>query len=60
MTIDEQSIDRAAKYLRETLQGGKKLTPWDTTPMATKKKWLALARGTIQAAGNFGARSSVG
>ena len=47
---EEATIDRAAKYLRETLQSGKKLTPWEATPKATKKKWLALAEGTLLAA----------
>jgi len=44
------AIDSVAKYLRETLQSSKKLTPWDQTPKATKKKWLALAEGSLLAA----------
>jgi hypothetical protein len=50
MQIDADTIDRAAKHLRETLQAGKRLTPWEGTPKATKKKWLALAEGTLRAA----------
>jgi len=46
----EAEIDAAAKFLRETQQGGKTLTPWSMTPTATKKKWLALARGALSAA----------
>lgn len=52
MLIDHgtaEQIDAGARYLRETLQGGKKLTAWETTPKATKKKWLALAEGTLRA-----------
>lgn len=45
-----EAIDRAARHLRETQQGGKRLTPWDETAKATKKKWLALAEGTLRAA----------
>lgn len=45
-----QRIDRAARHLRETLQSGKRLTPWEATPKATKKKWLALAESTLRAA----------
>jgi len=45
-----QQIDAGAKYLRETLQAGKRLTPWDETPRATKKKWLALSEGVLCAA----------
>jgi hypothetical protein len=48
ITLEE--IDRAARYLRETQQAGKKLTPWVTTPNASKKKWLVLAEGTLRAA----------
>ena len=50
MVIDEAMIDRAAKYLRETNQKGKNLTEWDATPKATKRKWWALAKGTLLAA----------
>lgn len=45
--MEKPDIDAAAKHLRETLQAGKKLTPWEKTPAATKKKWIALARGTL-------------
>jgi hypothetical protein len=45
-----EAIDAAAKHLRETLQSGKKLTPWDATLKATKKKWIALAEGALGAA----------
>ena len=48
--VYDEAVDAAAKYLRETMQAGKRLTPWDTTPKATKKKWLELARGTLEAA----------
>lgn len=48
--IDEQ-IDRAAQYLRDTTQAGKRLTLWRDTPRATKRKWLVLARGALVAAG---------
>lgn len=50
MHVDTDAIDRAAMYLRETLQAGKRLTPWEDTPKSTKKKWLALAEGTLRAA----------
>jgi hypothetical protein len=46
--ITDEQIDRAARYLRETMQAGKNLTPWETTIKQTKKKWLVLARGTIR------------
>lgn len=45
-----EQIDRAARYLRETQQAGKMLTPWETTINSTKKKWLALAEGALRAA----------
>lgn len=48
--MNPHQIDAAAKFLRETLQGGKVLTPWEMTPKATKKKWVALAEGTLRAA----------
>jgi hypothetical protein len=48
----EAHIDAAAKFLRETQQSGKALTPWSMTPTATKKKWLALAQGALVAAIN--------
>jgi len=50
LVSDPQAIDRAAKYLRNTLQGGKVLTPWEQTPAATKRKWVALATGTLVSA----------
>jgi len=49
MSDFERQVDAAAKYLRETQQSGKRLTPWESTPNATKKKWLALAEGTLKA-----------
>lgn len=48
--MSPQQIDAAAKFLRNTLQGGKVLTPWEMTPKATKKKWITLAEGTLRAA----------
>lgn len=48
--MERADIDNAARHLRETLQAGKTLTPWKMTPNATKKKWLALAEGTLRAA----------
>lgn len=48
--ITPEQIDRAARYLRETQQAGKILTSWESTPKATKKKWLALAEGALRAA----------
>jgi len=48
--LSPEAVDAAAKYLRETRQAGKNLTPWGITPKATKKKWLALAEGAIRAA----------
>jgi hypothetical protein len=51
MKITEQMIDAGAQYLRETQQAGKRLTPWADTLKATKKKWLALSEGVLQAAG---------
>lgn len=50
---DETRIDAAARHLRETLQAGKRLTPWNVTPPATKRKWLKLAEGTLRSAGDF-------
>lgn len=47
-------IDAAARYLRETLQAGKRLKAWSETDRATKKKWLALAQGTLEAARKSG------
>ena len=49
-TPTPEQIDRAARYLRETQQAGKMLTPWETTIKSTKKKWLALAEGALRAA----------
>jgi len=46
----DAAIDRAAKHLRDTQQSGKRLTPWEDTPRATKRKWVALAEGTLEAA----------
>ena len=48
--ITEAMIDAGARYLRETRQGGKRLIPWEDTPRATKKKWLALSEGVLRAA----------
>lgn len=48
--ITEAQADRAAKHLRETLQAGKRLTPWEQTPKSTKKKWHALALGALTVA----------
>ncbi|WP_353194583.1 hypothetical protein [Pusillimonas noertemannii] len=48
----DAQIDAGAKFLRETLQAGKRLTAWEMTPKATKKKWLALSEGTLMAALN--------
>jgi hypothetical protein len=45
-----EQIDRAARYLRETTQAGKRITPWVDTPKAAKKKWLVLAEGVLCAA----------
>ena len=50
----EGQIDAAAQYLRETLQSGKNLLPWATTARATKKKWIALAEGALEAARKVG------
>jgi len=50
LPVTEGAIDAAAKHLRETLQAGKRLTPWADTPKATKKKWLTLAEGALLAA----------
>jgi hypothetical protein len=49
LEADPRNIDAAGRYLRETLQSSKNLTPWDITPKATKKKWLALAEGVARA-----------
>lgn len=46
----QEMIEAGAKYLRETQQAGKRLTPWDATPKATKKKWLVLSEGVLCAA----------
>lgn len=43
----EAVIDRAAQYLRETLQSGKKLNDWSTLPKSAKKKWIVLATGLL-------------
>jgi hypothetical protein len=48
--MGDTEIDAVARYLRETLQGGKTLTPWPMTPKATKRKWLELAAGALAAA----------
>ena len=48
--ITSEAIDAAARYLRETMQAGKRLTPWETTPKSTKKKWLILSEGALRAA----------
>ena len=53
VTYTSAQIDAAAKYLRNTTQGTKRcqrLTPWEDTPKATKKKWLRLAAGVLDAA----------
>lgn len=49
-TITPEMIDRAARHLRETQQAGKKLTPWADLPNSPKRKWIELARGTLNAA----------
>lgn len=46
---DDKTIDSAAKYLRETLQSGKKLNDWSTLRKSAKKKWIALATGLFEA-----------
>ncbi len=49
--ITEEGIDRAAKYLRETKQASQAhLLPWDRVAKSAKKKWLVLAKGTLEAA----------
>ena len=50
----EAQIDAAARYLRETMQAGKRLKAWSETDRATKRKWLALAEGTLEAARKSG------
>jgi hypothetical protein len=50
MDPTEKQIDAAARFLRETQQAGKQLTPWPMTAKATKRKWLVLAEGTLRAA----------
>jgi hypothetical protein len=37
-------IDAMAEELRDRLQGGKRLTPWDETPRHSKRKWIEHAR----------------
>lgn len=47
----EVMIDRAAQYLRETKQASQAhLLPWDRVAKSAKKKWLVLAKGTLEAA----------
>lgn len=53
MSPFDDQIDRAAKYLRDTTQAGRRLTPWEQTPKASKKKWTALAAGVLVAAGSI-------
>lgn len=50
--VTDAMIDAGARYLRETQQAGKRLTAWEETPRATKKKWLALSEGTLRSASN--------
>ena len=50
MTVTPEMIDAGARYLRETQQAGKRLTPWDETPNATRKKWRMWAEGVLRAA----------
>ncbi|WP_158876871.1 hypothetical protein [Antarcticirhabdus aurantiaca] len=45
----DEKIDAGARFLRETTQAGKNLTPWAETPKAAKKKWLRLAEGVLDA-----------
>jgi hypothetical protein len=51
MTEDEDvlaKIDAMAEELRQRLQGGKQLTPWQKTPNYAKKKWLEHARALYE------------
>lgn len=51
MEITDAMIDRAAQYLRETKQASQAhLLPWDRVAKSAKKKWLVLAKGTLEAA----------
>lgn len=45
-------VDKAARHLRETTQASKAyaLAPWANLPKSAKKKWVELARGTLEAA----------
>jgi len=45
---DDATIDKAAKYLRETYRKGQILNDWSTLPKSAKKKWIALATGLFQ------------
>ena len=50
--VSEDAIDRAARYLREITQASKgtKLLAWNDLPNGPKKKWLDVARRTLEAA----------
>lgn len=50
MTITDAMIEAGAEFLRERTQNGKNLLPWDQTPHSTKKKWIILATGALEAA----------
>jgi len=50
MIITPEAIDAAAKHLREVTQRGKQLNEWATLPRVSKKKWVLLATGALQAA----------
>lgn len=43
------TIDRAAKYLRETYRQGQILKDWSALPNSAKKKWIVLANGLFEA-----------
>lgn len=56
----EAEIDRVAKYLRDSLQAAKELTPWELTPKARRKKWLVLVEGAFRAAAQVRAAQATG
>ena len=50
MTFDEKEIDAGAEALRQRMQGGKRLLPWQEIPNSTKMKWRDYAVVVLTAA----------
>lgn len=50
--MTQEQVEAVAQFLRERLQSSKRLNPWGSLPMSTKRKWIKLAEEALKAAEN--------